>query len=144
MWHVRGSKNYIQSEKSCLTDVVYATYLFIMNEQLDVADRTGLRRYRGRCLLIRRFVHRFIQCGSGFRSEFENLKFSLCNGKERTQVLDGGTDIDLLLDWRRALLSAFDINDVGAMVRAVDGTGETGGLRMACQSAGKPQRKKYQ
>jgi len=24
------------------------------------------------------------------------------------------------------------------MVRAVDGTGETGGLRMACQSAGKP------
>lgn len=52
------------------------------------------------------------------------------------------TGTDFLLDARRAFLSVSNIDDVGPTVTAADGTGETGGLRMACQSAGKPYRKK--
>jgi hypothetical protein len=48
--------------------------------------------------------------------------------------VEDGETADLLLEWRRVFLSASDVD----MVTAVDGAAETGGLRMACQSAGKP------
>lgn len=48
--------------------------------------------------------------------------------------MEDGEAADFLLDWRRAFLSASDVD----IVTAAEGVVETGGLRMGCQSAGKP------